>query len=322
MNFDDFDWVSYINYYNDLQTAGIDTEKKAITHWLSFGQHEKRIYFKKSELPTNYQYTVSLCAMYKNEAKYLLEWIEYHRLIGVEHFYLYNNLSTDNHLLLLQPYIESNIVSYHDYNIDITNVHYLEAFKDVNYPYNHCIAHYKLESKYIGFIDIDEFIVLREVYSDPSIIPLVDFLKEYDQYSGLAIHWLYFGSTNNYMESEKLVTESYFLRPPVNHECNHFIKSIINPRKFIYWPNVHLPVMDGTIVRENKTICKNMHVSPPLHNHISLFHYKGKSKEYYFFTKLRRHINLDLLKTPIINNHRKQNDTFYEKYYGNALQWD
>ena len=40
---------------------------------------------------TSYQYEVSICAMYKNEAKYILEWIEYHLMIGVDHFYLYNN---------------------------------------------------------------------------------------------------------------------------------------------------------------------------------------------------------------------------------------
>ena len=42
-------------------------------------------------------YNVSACAIFQNEAPYLKEWIEYHRLIGVEHFYLYNNGSTDNY---------------------------------------------------------------------------------------------------------------------------------------------------------------------------------------------------------------------------------
>ncbi|KIC71464.1 hypothetical protein DB44_DM00010, partial [Candidatus Protochlamydia amoebophila] len=33
-----------------------------------------------------YIYDLSVCAIFKNEAPYLKEWIEYHRLIGVKHF--------------------------------------------------------------------------------------------------------------------------------------------------------------------------------------------------------------------------------------------
>jgi hypothetical protein len=39
---------------------------------------------------------LSICAIFKDEAPYLQEWIEFHRLLGVEKFYLYNNNSRDN----------------------------------------------------------------------------------------------------------------------------------------------------------------------------------------------------------------------------------
>ena len=38
------------------------------------------------------KYTVAVCAIFKNESVFLKEWLEYHLLIGVEHFYLYNNM--------------------------------------------------------------------------------------------------------------------------------------------------------------------------------------------------------------------------------------
>ena len=34
------------------------------------------------------------------------EWVEFHRLVGVERFFLYNNFSEDNHMEVLAPYIE------------------------------------------------------------------------------------------------------------------------------------------------------------------------------------------------------------------------
>ena len=33
----------------------------------------------------------------RDDAEYLPEWIEFHRLVGVERFFLYDNGSTDDH---------------------------------------------------------------------------------------------------------------------------------------------------------------------------------------------------------------------------------
>lgn len=42
-NLDNFDWKFYCNHYADLKIAGINTEKKAIDHYLRCGQKENRI---------------------------------------------------------------------------------------------------------------------------------------------------------------------------------------------------------------------------------------------------------------------------------------
>ncbi|GMO23401.1 MAG: hypothetical protein Ta2B_02600 [Termitinemataceae bacterium] len=39
---------------------------------------------------------LSIVAIVKNEASYIKEWIEYHRLVGVDRFYIYDDNSTDN----------------------------------------------------------------------------------------------------------------------------------------------------------------------------------------------------------------------------------
>ena len=39
--------------------------------------------------PTKKRYTkyqVSICAIFKDEAPYIKEWIEFHKIVGVEHF--------------------------------------------------------------------------------------------------------------------------------------------------------------------------------------------------------------------------------------------
>ena len=57
------------------------------------------------------KYKVSICAIFKNEGPYLKEWIEFNHIVGVEHFYLYNNNSEDDYVSVLQPYIDSGLVT-------------------------------------------------------------------------------------------------------------------------------------------------------------------------------------------------------------------
>ena len=55
---------------------------------------------------------LSLCVIVKNEARYLVEWIEFHRMVGVQRFHIYDNNSTDNITEVLAPYIKEGVVEY------------------------------------------------------------------------------------------------------------------------------------------------------------------------------------------------------------------
>jgi hypothetical protein len=54
---------------------------------------------------------LAMAAIVKNEGRYLREWIEFHRLMGVEHFYIYDNGSTDNTPEILEPYVRTGLVT-------------------------------------------------------------------------------------------------------------------------------------------------------------------------------------------------------------------
>lgn len=125
------------------------------------------------------QYYVSICAIFKNEGMYLKEWIEYHRLIGVQHFYLYNNNSSDNYLEVLSSYIKSGLVSLIDWPYDQAQ---MKAYKD-------CIEKYQGESNWIGFIDLDEFVV--PIHNNS----IVDFLVSFQNRSAVKIYWQVFGTS-------------------------------------------------------------------------------------------------------------------------------
>jgi Glycosyl transferase family 2 len=55
---------------------------------------------------------IAICLIVKNEAPYLLEWIAYHRVIGVDRFLIYNNDSTDETSSILEHLDRAGIGSH------------------------------------------------------------------------------------------------------------------------------------------------------------------------------------------------------------------
>lgn len=125
------------------------------------------------------KYSVSICAIFRDEGRYLEEWIEYHRIIGIEHFYLYNNFSKDNYKDILDPYIQEGIVTLTDWEIPQGQ---MKAYAD-------CVEKYSSETNWIGFIDLDEFVVPNH---DDSIQA---FLNRFKKRPVVIIYWRYMGSS-------------------------------------------------------------------------------------------------------------------------------
>ena len=48
----------------------------------------------------------------KDEARFLPEWIAHHLNLGVEHFYVYDNGSTDGTKEVLAPFVDSGVATY------------------------------------------------------------------------------------------------------------------------------------------------------------------------------------------------------------------
>jgi len=55
--------------------------------------------------------SLAICVRLKNEALYLREWIEFHRIAGVGHFHIFDDGSTDGTIEVLRPYVEHGIVT-------------------------------------------------------------------------------------------------------------------------------------------------------------------------------------------------------------------
>lgn len=129
--------------------------------------------------PQEKKYNVSVCAIFKNEAPYLREWLEFNHLVGVEHFFLYNNNSEDDYLSVLKPYIERGWVTLVQWP---HNQMQMESYKD-------CIQKYAELTKWLGFIDIDEFVVPKKTNN------IYDFLRNFENRGAVLLYWKLFGSS-------------------------------------------------------------------------------------------------------------------------------
>lgn len=142
----------------------------------------------------NKTYRISLVGIFKNEARFLKEWIDYHQMIGIDHIFLYNNNSEDNYHEVLAPFIENKYVTLVDWPYDHAQ---MKAYK-------HCKENYGKDTQWMSFLDIDEFIVPR--YKEN----LNDWIKDYERYPSIVIDWKLFG-TGGVMSHDfkKLVIEQY-----------------------------------------------------------------------------------------------------------------
>ena len=186
-----------------------------------------------------FRYDLAVVAIFKDEGKYLKEWLDYHLLAGVEHFYLYNNDSSDDYAEILAPYVKANLVTLTDFPGRLTMLP----------AYNDAIEKFRFDCRYMAFIDLDEFI-FPKLTGGGAIINVVDeILAGKENVAALGINWQCFGSNGEETaDYSRGVLERFTRRAPsdwvsLNEKGipigNIYIKSIVNPRLVDYFISPH-----------------------------------------------------------------------------------
>lgn len=131
----------------------------------------------------NKKYYISACATFKNKASVLKEWIEYHKNLGVEHFYLYNLASTDAFEQILMPFINEGsvtLVNWPEICTNRKNTYEYTLFTKVPAYENAINFISKSETEWMILSDVDEYLVcsnrvlkeLLDIHKDFAIINL------------------------------------------------------------------------------------------------------------------------------------------------------
>ena len=205
---------------------------------------------------------LSACLCYQNTSSYLAEWLAFYSVLGVDHFFLYNNESTDEHRAVLAPYVAAGVATQIDY-----------PGKGIQHAvYSHCLRTFGGRTRWMMFCDDDEFLFPVDDVCLPTA------LQRYEKFAGVAVAWMLYGSSGHWTRPRGLVIENYAMRSAAP---DHHVKCIVDPSRIVR------PIVVGhqfecatghVVVNEN---CEPM--SGPLHplpsaSVLRINHYLTKSR--------------------------------------------
>lgn len=211
------------------------------------------------------QHYLAVCAIAKDEGDYFREWIEWHRSVGVDKFYIYDNGSADATKQVLQPYIDSGIVEYIPFP-----GHRMQLA-----AYDDCLLRHRYDVRWLAFIDLDEFIVPVKDGSIP------EFLKRFEDRPVVEINWLIYGSGGVKEKTSEPVMKRFRYHSRYDHPLNRHVKSIIDPRRVYGMIGCHEAArINGKAADSHgNTITRNFKERAPQQDVIRINHYAVRSRQ-------------------------------------------
>lgn len=213
---------------------------------------------------------VGICAIIKDcNPKYLQEWIEWHRLLGVDYFFIYDNesatpITSKFSFVIVKPFKGK--------------VQQLNA-------YNDCISLQKNgqlpKCDWIAFIDDDEFIIVESG-------SIKQFLLSKKENAGVALNWLTFGASEKEDFDIPQILK-YQRHVPFNHPINKHVKIIVRPEYTQDFWNPHSANMEKGYIKSVKgeILIRSPFVDLPCFSEAWINHYYCKSEKE-FLEKVKR----------------------------------
>ncbi|WP_020186881.1 glycosyltransferase family 92 protein [Methylopila sp. 73B] len=181
---------------------------------------------------------IAVATIFKDEAPYIAEWIDFHRFLGVSHFYFYDNGSADDGPEIVRSYTRlglATLIPWRNFNPQIN----LQTL-----GYAHALSNFGASYRWMGFFDIDEFMCPMSGAS------LTETLDGYLDVAALGVVGLHFGTSGHATPPEGLVIEAYrqaaSLRAQASFPPLLNTKCFVQPSKIVATKNAHSFGLAGT----------------------------------------------------------------------------
>lgn len=176
---------------------------------------------------------IAIVATFRNEGPDIAEWIEYHRIVGIDHFFLYDHGSTDDGAAVVARYVEAGLATMIPWRS------FALGLDSQVSAYAHATANFGAEFEWFVFVDVDEFVVPTRASS------IQQALSSFAGAAAVYVPRVQFGTNGHRVRPAGLVIESYVRRLP--YEENDNVKSIAMPSALAR-PHVHRAKVNGKVV--------------------------------------------------------------------------
>ena len=240
---------------------------------------------------------ICVVAIAKNESDYIAEWAAFHKTVGFDHIFLYDNDSTDGMQDKLKGFVDSGFVT----------VKKIPGQGQQFNAYNDAVRLHRDEYEWMAFIDCDEFL-MPEAKGQPIASILESFIKKDNAIGGVAVNWCVYGSSGFAKKPDGLLIENFVWRAKTNGgRGNECIKTIARSMSIQYFQHPHYPVYKSGYYPVNTQMKLVPEWSSSLKDSYILLrinHYFTKSKEQWIKRR-------SLGRAPLGANHKRSLEEFY-----------
>jgi len=252
----------------------------------------------------SYEYEVAIAAIFQNEAPYMKEWIDYHRLMGVNHFWLYNDESSDSWAEVLQPYVAKGVVEVFDWSecrkrVKIWPRIQIEAFK-------HAMKRALGRTKWIALIDTDEFILPMQTKTIPSCLK-----RHFSDARAIFAQWLVFGTSGVRLAKNEPMLPRLTSCSDKQHSWNSIGKTIVRPESVLIekmWCPHHVPLKSSGYYLSGsgekiQMVNNDLHMQSHQEKYIRINHYFFRDEKFYREVKIPRKLKRNMSIDDLSNLH-------------------
>lgn len=308
-----FELFKQIDPMYDINKFNSDYNNRVITHYICkpIGDYKQTefgifidewyVYFNKFlELLDNKSDEYVICTCAKNEANYIVEWVNYHLKLGFDQIYIHNN--DDNQIILKQLLGDNDKVTLIDYSgKKAFRVKMIENFYVIG------------KFKWCAFIDCGEFITLNGFNN------IKDYINKFpEDCHQILLHWLCYGANKEKKhKSIPIQKQLPFCGTPIEQKqyqsdvpLNYTFKSIIKKTNMIS----RIRWTSHSLFKTNTYINNFTKITNFNFNNSKFNNYDVAFIKHYFIRDLKEFMTQKLLSVPHNYNIFEDISRFYSCY--------
>lgn len=187
---------------------------------------------------------LGVIAQFRDEAPYLPEWIRYHRLAGVGHFWLYDDSSADDWKSAIDRHLRDGVV-------EVTPLSSVEK-ADPRSPacgrqvvaFRHGLRRARGQARWVALIDVDEFLLPTIDDTVPACLE-----QRFAHAHGVYANWRMFGTSGVTVPLGSALLGKLTACSARENRDNHNGKSLVRPDRVdlddVWYPH-HFPLVVGS----------------------------------------------------------------------------